>query len=464
MAENPPRIPSMNELLAAAEERGTVAAWGREASREAIAAALEEVRARRRAGETAAGVDEAFWLRVEAHLAVLPAMEMAPALNATGVVLHTNLGRAPWPAEAREAAAAACSAAVCEIDRESGQRGRRDAAVSRLLAKVTGAEAGLPVNNNAATVLLAVSALARGRKVVVARPELVEIGGSYRMPEVIAAGGAEMVAVGTTNRAHLKDFAAALEDPEVSCVLRVHPSNYRIVGFAGMPPMDELAALCREHGQPLVEDLGSGVIHGQELQGLEQEHPVRRSLEAGCDLVTFSGDKLLGGPQAGLIVGAQALVEKLRRDMLTRCLRLDKTLLAALEAVLRVHALGPEAALARIPALTRIAWGPAELEPRAQALAAKLAAALPASAGWELAVVPTAGRVGSGASPVEDLPGAGLRLACADRDPEDLARHLRMRPLPVFTRVQDEALLVDLRAIAAEDDAALAEALASLGA
>jgi L-seryl-tRNA(Ser) seleniumtransferase len=462
MAENPPRIPSMNELLNTSEERGLVERWGREACGAALTQALEQIRARRRAGELKAAVDDGFWQRVSDLLEILPAMEMSAALNATGVVLHTNLGRAPWPAEARDAAALASGAAVCEIDRVSGQRGRRDAAVSRLLAQVTGAEAGLPVNNNAATVLLAVAALARGRKVVVARQELVEIGGSYRMPEVIEAAGAEMVAIGTTNRVHLKDFAAALQDPAVACVLRVHPSNFRIVGFTKAPEMNELAELCREHGVPLVYDLGSGVIHGEDLPGLELEHPVRHSIDAGCDLVTFSGDKLLGGPQAGLIVGAAPLVEKLRSDMLTRCLRLDKTMLAALEAVLRIHTLGEQAARERIPGLTRIGYGPAELEPRAQALQQAAAKALSASDGWTLQVVATKGRVGSGASPVEDLEGAGVLLSHQSRDADDLAQALRARPLPLFTRIQDGAVLLDLRAIDPADDSELLAALSSL--
>ena len=303
MAENPPRIPSMNEILESCAQRG-LESFGREACRAACSRALDGVRALRKAGEPQAGVDAAFWTQVSAFLQVLPSLQLRGAINATGVVLHTNLGRAPWPQEAVDAAAAVAGASLCEIDRKTGGRGRRDRPVSELLARVTGAEAGLPVNNNAATVLLAVSALARGRKVVVARSELVEIGGSYRMPEVIAAAGAEMVEVGTTNRVHLKDFETAMEDPAVSLVLRIHPSNFRIEGFTTEPAMQELANACHARGLPLVYDLGSGVLNGTELGGLENEHSVQKSLADGCDLVTFSGDKLLGGPQAGLIVGA----------------------------------------------------------------------------------------------------------------------------------------------------------------
>lgn len=442
-SENPPRIPAMNELLEECSRRG-LEPFGHEACREACSMALDEVRAARKAGNRMAGVDDAFWDTVQARLEILPALQLRGAINATGVVLHTNLGRAPWAAEAIQAAAAAAGASICEIDRATGGRGRRDRPVSELLAKVTGAEAGLPVNNNAATVLLAVSALARGRKVVVARSELVEIGGSYRMPEVIAAAGAEMVEVGTTNRVHAKDYAEAMEDPEVSCVLRVHPSNYRIEGFTKEVPMRELADLCKARGLPLVYDLGSGILVGSDLPGLEREHPVREALRDGCDLVTFSGDKLLGGPQAGLIVGAAPLVERLRRDMLTRCIRLDKTILAALEATLSIHALGAEAALARIPALHRLAMGEAELQQRAAAFAQRIATLGEA---WQASAVSCAGRVGSGASPTEDLASAGVLLRYAGLDAPELAHVLRMSEPPIFARVQEDGVLMDLRTV-----------------
>ncbi len=445
--ENPPRIPAMHELLEECTVHG-LDSFGREACKAACHAALEFVRQARREGKLEMGVDEAFWQEVRRRLEVVPQLQLGPAINATGVVLHTNLGRAPWPEEAIAAAVRASGAALCEIDRLSGKRGRRDAAVSQLLAQVTGAEAGLPVNNNAATVLLAVSALARGRKVVVARSELVEIGGSYRMPEVIAAAGATMVEVGCTNRVHAKDFAQALQDPAVSMVLRVHPSNYRLQGFVHEVPMATLAELCQQAGVPLVYDLGSGVLVGQDLAGLEQEHPVRHALQEGCDLVTFSGDKLLGGPQAGLIVGAAALVERLRRNMLTRCLRLDKTILAALEATLSIHALGGEAALQRIPALRRLSLSLEELKQRAENLAAKIQSL---GGRCQAQVLACAGRVGSGASPTEDLPRYGVCLQHAQAGSEEIAGALRRATPPIFARVQEEGVLLDLRTMADKD-------------
>ena len=446
-AENPPRIPPMNELLAQAEERGLFE-HGREACRAACRRALEDLRERLRAGQGAA-VDDAFWQEVEAMLRVLPMLRMRGAINATGVVLHTNLGRAPWPLQAQQAAVAASRAAVCEIDLESGGRGRRDGAVSKLLSQVTGAEAGLPVNNNAATVLLAVASLAAGRKVVVARSELVEIGGSYRMPEVVAAAGATMVEVGTTNRAHLHDFVDAMEDPEVAMVLRVHPSNYRIEGFTKAPEMAELAAACRARALPLVFDLGSGILRGAGLQGLEREFTVQQALKAGCDLVTFSGDKLLGGPQAGLIVGARSLVERLRRNMLTRCLRLDKTILAALEAVLSLHALGEECALREVPALRMLAQTSDQVRERCETLRSLLG-----DGAWELSILPTHARVGSGASPTEDLPSFGVSLQQEGWEAVEIARRLRLGGIPVVARVQDEQVVLDLFAV---EDAELPE-------
>ncbi|MDA0667989.1 MAG: L-seryl-tRNA(Sec) selenium transferase [Planctomycetota bacterium] len=448
----------MNELLEECTQRG-LESFGHEACREACSMALDQIRGARKAGDRMAGVDDAFWTEVSGRLEILPSLKLRGAINATGVVLHTNLGRAPWAAEAIAAAAQAAGASICEIDRETGGRGRRDAPVSELLAKVTGAEAGLPVNNNAATVLLAVSALARGRKVVVARSELVEIGGSYRMPEVIEAAGAVMVGVGTTNRVHAKDYIKALEDPEVACVLRVHPSNYRIEGFTKEVGMKELADICHERGLPLVYDLGSGVLDARDLVGIEKEHPVREALQQGCDIVTFSGDKLLGGPQAGLIVGAKPLVERLRRDMLTRCIRLDKTILAALEATLSIHALGPNAALSRIPTLQRLSLTEEQIMQRATAFATQVNAL-----GDALTAETTTcnGRVGSGASPTEDLPSAGVLIRHATRDAADLAHALRMSEPPIFSRVQDERVLLDLRTVAEEQERVIVQALSKL--
>lgn len=435
----------MNELLEQAASRGLQA--GREAQRAALAAELDQVRADCRAGQSRE-LDDGFWARIAARIEVIPALRLREALNATGVVLHTNLGRAPWAPEAIAAVTQACGAAVLEINPKTGQRGRRERAVSDLLAQVTGAEAGLAVNNNAAALMLSIAALARGRGCVLARTEMVEIGGSYRMPEVVQAAGARLIEIGTTNRVHLKDYAAALEDPDVGCVLRVHRSNFELHGFTGEPPADAIANLCRERGVPLVYDLGSGVLNGAGLPGADEEPTVAAALKAGCDLVTFSGDKLLGGPQAGLIVGPKPLVEKLRSDMLTRCLRLDKALLAGLEATLALHALGEEAALLRIPALRQLALRAEEILPRAQSMADALQ-----QAGIRAELVETAGRVGSGAAPIRDLAGFGVSIQPSEgQDVEALAYALRMGRPGVFARVQDGGLVLNLRTVSPERD------------
>jgi L-seryl-tRNA(Ser) seleniumtransferase len=444
-----PRIPPMNQLLVQAEQHCPDA--GRESLRNALTAELQALRDDIRGG-VARQLDQGFWAAIVARIEVVPAVELCGAINATGVVLHTNLGRAPWCAEAVQAAAAASRAAVLEIDPKTGRRGRRERAVSALLQQLTGAEAGLPVNNNAAALMLAVSALGRGRKTVLARGEMVEIGGSYRMPEVVVAAGSGLVEVGTANRVHLKDYQAALKDPQVSCVLKVHRSNFEQHGFVGEPSTKELAELCRAHGVPLVYDLGSGVLVGGHLPGVEDEPSVAQALKDGCDVVTFSGDKLLGGPQAGLIVGAAPLVEKLRSDMLTRCLRLDKTLLAALEATLSVLALGEAAALQRLPALRQLAATVAELQARAEKLTLAMTEAIP---DLEVEVVPCAGRVGSGAAPIRDLPGVGLRLHSPQKSSLELAASLRLGRPPVFARLHEDRLLLDLRTIEADQEADL---------
>lgn len=440
----------MNELLEQGAAQGLEQASGREALRRAIAAVLDEERARLKSGGAFGGADAAFWRRVTDVLEVLPRLKTRRAINATGVVLHTNLGRAPWPAEAAAAVANASGVSMVEVDRASGRRGRRESEVSRLLRQITGAEAGLAVNNNAAAVLLTVSALARGRKAVVARRELVEIGGSYRMPEVVEAAGAEMVAVGTTNRVHLADYEKALADPAVACVLKVHPSNFAIEGFTGEPALEELSALCRSRGLPLAYDLGSGVLVGADWPALRDEPTVADALRRGCDLITFSGDKLLGGPQAGLIAGAQPLVDRLHRDMLTRCLRLDKTILAALEAVLSIHALGAEAAVRRLPALARLAVSADDLRAVAEGLARDLASN---RWGWSARAASCESRVGSGASPTAGMPSWGVHLSGGPA--EDMAATLRACEPPVFARVQEDGVLLDVRTMSAEDRADL---------
>lgn len=450
----------MNTLLEQGAERG-LEKYGRTALREALNQALDDLRNQwrraRQSGQEPEPPGDHFWNAVSEYLAVTPALGLRRALNATGVVLHTGLGRAPWPQEAMAAAIAAARYAILEIDPDSGDRSRREAHVAARLCAITGAEAGLAVNNNAAAVLLAISALARGRKVLMSRGEMVEIGGSYRIPDVVQAAGAQLVEVGTTNRTHAADFLEPLQDPQVACVIKVHPSNFRLEGFQQDVSIQELSGPCREHGVPLVYDLGSGVLTGLRLPNPLEEPTVRGELKAGADLVTFSGDKLLGGPQAGLIVGAKPLVERLRKDMLTRCLRLDKIGLAGLEACLSLHALGEEAATERIPALRMLAATPERLRQRAQQFAER----------WRqegvpplvLGVCDSDARVGSGAGAALPIPSVALRVTVEGLAADILSWRLRQQNPAVFGRVHERQFLLDLRTLEAEDEPRLWQVL-----
>ncbi len=378
---------------------------------------------------------------LHAALAAL-AQDAAPGLrrviNATGIVVHTNLGRAPL-AEAAIAAAAEAARGGCnlEFDLAAGRRGGRGAAAEALLCRLTGAEAALAVNNNAAAMLLALAALAGPQtEVIVSRGELVEIGGGFRIPDIVAQGGAQLVEVGTTNKTRLADYAAAIT-PRTRILLKVHQSNFRIVGFTAEAALAELAGLARAHGLLLLDDLGSGTL-GRLPGSLAQLEPtVRESLAAGTDLVAFSGDKLLGGPQAGLLAGAAEVVGRLRRHPLLRALRLDKMTLAALEATLRLHT-DPAGAAAEIPVLRMLAQTPAELHVRAEALCALLAGYCTAEA------CASVGHAGGGALPGQDIASAAVRIAAPGRSPDALAAALRAQHPAVVGRIHDGRLTLDM--------------------
>ncbi len=376
--------------------------------------------------------------RVDARLAPV----LRPVINATGVVLHTNLGRAPLGPRA-QAHLAAVTSGWCnlEIDLESGERGERLAGVAGRLCRLTGAEAATAVNNNAAAVLLVLTALARGREVIVSRGELVEIGGSFRVPDVIAAGGARLVEVGTTNRTRARDFAEAIT-PATAAILRVHPSNFRVTGFTESPDGAELLALGRAAGVPVLEDLGSGAL----AEGLG-ETTVREAL-AHADLVCFSGDKLLGGPQSGLIVGRADLVGAARKHPMYRALRLDRLVLAALEGTLADYEAGgvpPAVAMLREPA--------GALRQRAESFAARLR-----EGGWKARVVASEGAAGGGSLPGVALPGWSVGLAVPEVD--GLAARLRTGRPAVLARVNEGELRLDLRTVPPGEEGALLSARA----
>ncbi len=376
-------------------------------------------------------------------------------INATGVVLHTNLGRAILGRQAVEAInQVAGSFSNLELDLETGKRGSRYQHVEEILCRLTGAEAAMVVNNNAAAVLLTLSTLAKGKEVIVSRGELVEIGGSFRIPEVMAQSGARLVEVGATNKTHLRDYVNAITE-ETALLLKVHTSNYRIIGFTQSIEEGELVALGREKGLPVFHDLGSGVLVDFRNYGLRPEPRVQDSITAGVDLVSFSGDKLLGGPQAGVIVGKAQYIQQIRKNPLTRALRVDKFTLAALEATLQLY-LDEKKAMEEIPTLRMLSYPLEELAKRAAALAEGIAAV----AGDKLRATVQDGvsQVGGGALPEEDIPTKVVAITIEGSLP-GLEDFLRGRPAPILARIQKEQLLLDLRTILPGEEEEIVAAL-----
>jgi L-seryl-tRNA(Ser) seleniumtransferase len=379
------------------------------------------------------------------------------AINATGVVLHTNLGRAPLSEAARRAVASeAAGYCTLEYDLASGARGRRGARAESLLAELTGAEDALVVNNCAAAALLVLTALARGGEIIISRGELVEIGGDFRVPEVMAQSGALMVEVGTTNRTKLSDYERAINDA-TRVIMRVHPSNYRIVGFTSTPALSELAALAHEHALPLYEDAGSGALADLSPQGLSGEPVISESIRDGASVVTFSGDKLLGAAQAGCIVGRRELVEACRAHPLYRALRADKLALAALEATLDSYRRGTH--LTEVPALRMLAAARAEIERRARAFVRR---ARRDSVGLSFEIVPGQSAIGGGSAPTTHPPTALVALTHARLPASALEARLRQSRPPVVARILEDRVVLDLRTVATEEEPELLEALAAI--
>jgi len=425
-----------------------------EAVRAEIGAAREALRQRGRiAPEPALLAD-----RAAARALAEAGPRLRRVLNATGIVIHTNLGRAPL---ARPAAAALAEVArgysSLEFDLATGRRGARGEGVERWLCRLTGAPAALVVNNGAAAIFLALSALAAGRGVVVSRGELVEIGGSFRVPEILEKSGARLIEVGTTNRTHLRDYQRALERyADAAAVLRVHPSNFQVTGFTARPALAELAGLARKRRVPLIEDLGSGALVDMTPFGGAHEPTAGESLAAGADVVTCSGDKLLGGAQAGLILGARAAIERIRRDPLARALRADKLALAALEATLPLYD-DPERAGREIPVLAMMGAGEARLRERADRLAARLAACWPA-AGIE--VVRSEGEAGGGSLPGVRLAGWAVAVSLPGVAAKDLEWAARAADPPVIGTIRGGRFRLDVRTLAEDELAEAAQALA----
>ena len=425
-----------------------------EAVRGELAAARERLSGN---GDLAAPAVDELAARAAASVAERARPALRRLLNATGVVLHTNLGRAPL-APLALAALAETARGYCslELDLVTGRRGHRGLGVERWITRLTGAEAALTVNNGAAAILLALTALASGRKVIVSRGELVEIGGSFRVPDIMAKSGAELVEIGTTNRTHLVDYERALaRHRDAAAVLRVHPSNFRIGGFTARPEAGELARLAHRHRVPLIEDLGSGALVDLAGLGIEHEPTAAESLRAGSDVVTFSGDKLLGGAQAGLVVGRRRWIERLRKDPLARALRLDKLALAVLEATLPLYA-DSARAISAIPALEMLRLGPEELGPRAERIAAALVARV---SGLVARTVDGDGEVGGGALPLERLRGRVVEVRHAVLGAPELERRARNADPPVIGTVRGGAFRLDPRTLLRDEDEELINAL-----
>ncbi|MDT3735796.1 MAG: L-seryl-tRNA(Sec) selenium transferase [Denitratisoma sp.] len=447
-------LPSVDRLLSEATLQSLLAEHGRAVVTDAVRTELTFVREAVKGGAalpSAAALVAAIRRRV-AHR-MRPRLQ--PVFNLTGTVLHTNLGRAVLPESAVDAIARAARApCALEYDLESGGRGDRDDVVDGLLRELTGAEAATVVNNNAAAVFLLLNTLAQRKEVVVSRGELVEIGGAFRVPDIMRRAGAKLVEVGTTNRTHLRDFDEAL-DAKTAMVMKVHTSNYAVQGFTAAVPEAGLATLAHAHGVPFVVDLGSGTLVNLEQWGLPHEPTPRESIAAGADLVTFSGDKLLGGPQAGLLVGRRELIAKIKKNPLKRALRAGKLTLAALEATLALYR-DPERLPQRLEALRLLTRPEAEIRAQAERLLPAWQSAL---AKWPLdaAIEPTLSQIGSGSLPVDRLPSVALVARPRGKRSgilHKLEEALRLLPVPVIGHIADDALRLDLRCLRQEDEAA----------
>ena len=451
-------LPAIDKLLATAQLTALAEVQPHTLIVEAAQKTVDELR-RQLLDENAAQPEiglEAVADRVAVRAAELACPSLRRVINVTGTLLHTNLCRAPLCSAALQAVTEVAQGySNLEYDLAAGQRGKRFTHIEELVCRLTGGEAATVVNNNAGAVMLALAALAGGRSALVSRGELIEIGGSFRIPDIMAASGVALVEVGTTNKTHLKDYRDAI-DARTALILKVHTSNYRILGFTEAVSGEALAGLAGEHGIPVLEDLGSGLLLDLTAYGLPKEPTVREALQTGIDLVTFSGDKLLGGPQAGIIVGRREVINRLRKHPMARALRIDKLTLAALEATLRLY-LDPHKALAEIPALRMLAISTEELGQRCDRLLARLQKQLGDAAG--LSIEAASATVGGGALPLAELPGRVIALAPRDISLNQLTSRLRQGEPPVVGRVQDDRFLIDPRTLNEADEEDLLRAL-----
>jgi L-seryl-tRNA(Ser) seleniumtransferase len=459
------RIPSVDRVKNADSIRSLADVYGEELVSEAVRAVLESLRAEIRETGGAAFPEtrlelEAIAGEVESSLKAKFTPSLRRAVNATGVIMHTGLGRAAFPKAAQTALAEVAEGySTLATDIETGRRSHRDNHLEDLICELTGAEAATVVNNNAAATMLILNTLAQGKEVIVSRGQLVEIGGAFRMPDVMAASGAVLKEVGTTNKTHLRDYKNAVGE-QTAAIMRVHHSNYRIVGFAEEPPIEDLVGLAREHGVSIIDDLGSGALVDLNRWGIEHEPLVQDSVRAGVDVACFSGDKLIGGPQAGFILGKREVVDSIRKNQLARALRIGKLTIAGLEATLRLF-LRPEKLVEEHPVYWMFSRTAKEVARRTRRLIRRIRSRLPEGAA-ELTLVDGGSQVGSGAVPVETIPTKLLRIQSPYATAEKLSCALRRNDPPVFPRVHQDALLLDLRTVLKGEDLIVEDALVDI--